>query len=202
MKEFRAMPRYESLQEMALRVPEVDPSAVEAYLQLLRVAAEVLFAMDAHFARHGMSRGRFRALINLFHEYDKPLTPAELAERAGVTRATMTGLLDGLERGGLVKRKSDPDDRRMICVRLTPKGKKFMEKMLPDHYRRVAGLMSNLGKKDRREFVALLEKVSSGTSFLKVFCEGDGLSGTSACLVLIASSCFADSAGGKPAFAK
>ena len=39
---------------------------------------------------------------------DKPLTPAELAERTGVTRATITGLVDTLERAGLVTRTPHP----------------------------------------------------------------------------------------------
>src|SRR2546423_393983 len=41
-----------------------------------------------------------------------PLSPTELARRAGVHPATMTGILDRLERGGWIVRGRDPSDRR------------------------------------------------------------------------------------------
>jgi DNA-binding MarR family transcriptional regulator len=46
-----------------------------------------------------------------------PLSPSALARRAGLHPATMTGILDRLERGGWVARERDPDDRRAVVVR-------------------------------------------------------------------------------------
>jgi DNA-binding MarR family transcriptional regulator len=46
-----------------------------------------------------------------------PLSPSALARRAGLHPATMTGILDRLERGGWVARDRDPDDRRAVVVR-------------------------------------------------------------------------------------
>jgi DNA-binding MarR family transcriptional regulator len=46
-----------------------------------------------------------------------PLSPSALARRAGLHPATMTGILDRLERGGWVARDRDPDDRRAVLVR-------------------------------------------------------------------------------------
>jgi DNA-binding MarR family transcriptional regulator len=48
---------------------------------------------------------------------DGPLSPSELARRAGLHPATMTGILDRLERSGWVTRERDPDDRRAVRVR-------------------------------------------------------------------------------------
>jgi DNA-binding MarR family transcriptional regulator len=48
---------------------------------------------------------------------DGPLSPSELARRAGMHPATMTGILDRLERSGWVTRERDPDDRRAVRVR-------------------------------------------------------------------------------------
>src|SRR5438876_11000587 len=45
-----------------------------------------------------------------------PLTPSALAERAALHPATMTGILDRLERGGWVARERDPSDRRAAAV--------------------------------------------------------------------------------------
>ncbi|GAA4257447.1 MarR family winged helix-turn-helix transcriptional regulator [Dactylosporangium darangshiense] len=52
-------------------------------------------------------------LVNRFG----PLSPSALARRAGLHPATMTGILDRLERGGWVARERDPSDRRAVVVR-------------------------------------------------------------------------------------
>jgi DNA-binding MarR family transcriptional regulator len=49
-----------------------------------------------------------------------PLTPSTIARRAGLHPATMTGILDRLERGGWVTRERDADDRRAVLVRSLP----------------------------------------------------------------------------------
>lgn len=46
-----------------------------------------------------------------------PLSPTAIARRAGLHPATMTGILDRLERGGWVSRDRDPSDRRAVVVR-------------------------------------------------------------------------------------
>jgi DNA-binding MarR family transcriptional regulator len=46
-----------------------------------------------------------------------PLTPSDLARRAGLHPATMTGILDRLERAGWVTRDRDPSDRRAVLIR-------------------------------------------------------------------------------------
>jgi DNA-binding MarR family transcriptional regulator len=46
-----------------------------------------------------------------------PLSPSALARRAGLHPATMTGILDRLERGGWITRDRDPSDRRAVVVR-------------------------------------------------------------------------------------
>jgi len=46
-----------------------------------------------------------------------PLSPSALARRAGLHPATVTGILDRLERGGWIARQRDPSDRRAVAVR-------------------------------------------------------------------------------------
>lgn len=46
-----------------------------------------------------------------------PLSPSALARRAGLHAATMTGILDRLERGGWIARERDPADRRAVIIR-------------------------------------------------------------------------------------
>jgi len=54
--------------------------------------------------------------LDLISRYG-PLSPSEVARRAGLHPATVTGILDRLERGGWVARERDPSDRRAVVVR-------------------------------------------------------------------------------------
>jgi len=50
-------------------------------------------------------------------------TPREIARRCWVNPATMTGIIDTLERDGLVQRRRDAADRRQVRLSLTPRGR-------------------------------------------------------------------------------
>jgi len=72
----------------------------------------------------------------------------------------MTGLVDTLERDGMVTRKPDQDDRRMLFVELTPRGQEFLGQIMPEHFRRISVLMAALTEPERRTLVRLLGKVA------------------------------------------
>jgi DNA-binding MarR family transcriptional regulator len=76
----------------------------------------------------------------------------------------MTGLVDTLERDGLVKREPSPDDRRMLLVRLTVSGRTYLDKILPDYFRRVTLVMNQLTVDERKVLVSLLGKVQQSLS--------------------------------------
>lgn len=167
------LPRYECLLEASRKFPDLDPSAMEVYLQLLRTGDDLYRLQNEYLSSHTLSQGRFCVLMLLLEkgaqsgECAKGMpggsqSPAELADQANVTRATMTGLIDTLEKDGLVKREPDPNDRRMMSVELTPKAHAFMTAMLPGFFRRIAGFMSHLSEDERRTLVQLLGKIHEG----------------------------------------
>jgi len=156
------LPRYECLLEAAKQFPDLDPSASEAYLHLLRTSDEAFNVLTTHLHQAGLSQGRFTVLMLLIDKgTGTPCasTPAELADKAGVTRATMTGLIDTLERDGMVSRDSDRDDRRMLSVKLTPKGEALIHGYLPGHFKLTASLVQPLTENERKTLVRLLGKI-------------------------------------------
>jgi DNA-binding MarR family transcriptional regulator len=158
------LPRYECLLEAMQRYPDLDPSACEAFLNLLRAGDEAYRRSEAFFTEHGMTPGRFTVLMLLFDKLSGaslPQTPAELADKAGVARATITGLVDTLERDGLVTRRHDSGDRRMMLIHLTPKGQAALEAMLPGHFKQMAAQMAALSEQERKTLVRLLNKVAA-----------------------------------------
>ncbi|GAP99997.1 MarR family winged helix-turn-helix transcriptional regulator [Leptolyngbya sp. NIES-2104] len=159
----QVFPERDSFESLEREFADFDAASIETCLGFLNATAEVYAAFDAHFDRYGLSAGKFTILMQLYSA-NQDIPPSEFAERANVTRATITGLLDGLEREGLVKRKPHPNDRRMLTVHLTQKGRNLIQRMLPDHFCRTKKLMSNLSETEKKTFVKLLKKLCDGTS--------------------------------------
>lgn len=75
----------------------------------------------AVMAKTGVTPAQFVILDALWQEDSRPLK--DLATVARCTRATITGIVDVLERKGLVARQMNPGDRRSMLVTLTPQGR-------------------------------------------------------------------------------
>lgn len=160
----KELPRHECLIEAAREFPDLDPSATSVFLHLLRAGDEAYRVSETNLARHDISEGRFGVLMALWRRCQQsggnaPLTPAELADHTGVTRATITGLVDSLVRAGLVTRTPHPDDRRMMSVGLTARGEQLLHEVLPGHFRQMAWLMATLKESERKTLVRLLTKL-------------------------------------------
>lgn len=162
----RDLPNEAELARLAKRYPELDQGSIGAFLAFIRAACEVFHAADAHFGRCGTSCGRFTVLALLNRDPDRALTPSRIADACGVTRATITGLLDGLEKDGLISRNRDRGDRRTQLVQLTAAGRAFLDAMLPGHFRRIAQLMAGLGDRDRSALRRISERISGNVSAL------------------------------------
>ncbi len=162
----REIPADQILHELSRQYHEADPSAIAAALTLLKVAAELHGTFGQHFSRYDLSHGRFVVLIMLHTTPGGEMCCSDIADSVGVSRATMTGLLDGLERDELIRRVDHREDRRRVIITLTANGRRLLDQILPDHFRRVAGLMANLSADDRKKLLELLGKVRSGMSAL------------------------------------
>lgn len=162
MLQLKDLPTTQVLGKFAERYPDADITAVSGFLNLLKVATDLSVALDACLSRHGLLQGRWWVLILLMREDSKTSTPSVLAEKAGVTRATMTGLIDGLEQSGLVERVDIKNDRRSVLIRLTDAGQAKLDAVMPDYYRRVRQCMQALDSEKRNQLQQILALINAG----------------------------------------
>ena len=155
-----------SWQEFSRRYPNMNPSALKTCAALMRTGSGLLAVFETAMGKYGLSQGRFLVLVVMNRTPREDIYPSALAETLGVKRATITGLLDGLEKVKLIERVADTRDRRKIGVRLTTEGRQVLEKMLPDYYRRMAKLTVNLTENERQTLISLLAKVNQKASSL------------------------------------
>ena len=159
-------PTEEEFQHLAQRYKEMEPSSVKASVTLLKIGSDVLTGFEKMLKNYGLSQGRFLVLIVMNGQPGKLTTPSILAEKIGVTRATMTGLIEGLAKDGFIKRYSHSSDRRKQNLKLTDKGVSLLENLLPDYWSRIYNLMKGLTEKEERQLVQLLRKISDKISEL------------------------------------
>jgi DNA-binding MarR family transcriptional regulator len=158
----RLSPRQQLFLDLVRQVPEADIAAVETYFYFARVASDLFANQQAFFGRYELSEGKLVVLQLLRQAPHYRLTPSALAEAAGVTRGTMTGLLAGLERSGLVKRDEHPEDGRMFSIELTEAALDLFERILPERITRIMEFMSSLTDEEQHQLRAFLEKMERG----------------------------------------
>ena len=155
------LPRGNNLDGLASVYPQADIKAVEVFSALIGLSGEILCAINSALARNGISQARFRLLLHVRRAGKNGVHPMNLALSLGVGRATITGLVDGLEEAGLARRLPCAEDRRSIVVALTPKGTRLIDSLAPERLKRVSQLMSGLSSAEKKEFTRLLDKVNA-----------------------------------------
>lgn len=131
---------------------------LRACFEVLALATAIDRDCAARLAPHQLSEGKF-VLLFLLREQKEGLSPHELAERAGVTRATVTGLLDGLERDDYLRRQAHETDRRKSRVILTAKGEETAAALFDEHTRWIATLFADFTAAERQVLSGLLARV-------------------------------------------
>lgn len=99
--------------------------AVEAFSALRWAGHSLGMLQDRWAEKHGLSEGRLGVLFRLYRGGATPL--GRLAQAFHTSARNVTGLVDHLERDGLVERVPDPDDRRSVRARLTEAGRVRIE---------------------------------------------------------------------------
>jgi DNA-binding MarR family transcriptional regulator len=104
-----------------------------------------------------LSAPQIHLLLSLGH--DGPLPMGDLARRVAVTEKTITGLVDRLERDGLVARARTSADRRVVRVKLTPRGARLAKKLDEGMLDRLTWLLGALGPGLRRDLFKIMDRL-------------------------------------------
>jgi len=107
----------------------------------------------------GMTVGRAGLLLGLL-ERDEPVSMSALGAAHDLTPRSMTVLVGGLEREGLVLRTRHAGDRRVTLISLTPAGRTLASQQLVPAWQQAAALFGELSEHDRAELLRLLSEVA------------------------------------------
>ena len=113
--------------------PEHGSAEGAVIYSIARTYSVLIRDLERVYARFGLSAPSFNLLMLLQHGEDpEACTQTAIASRLVVSASDMTGLVDRLEKRGLVKR-TPGKDRRSKLLRITPAGEKLLEEMWSHH---------------------------------------------------------------------
>jgi len=138
-----------------------DARRLQAMLVELMRRRSLRDPISATCAELELSAPQVHTLLAMGHE--GPLTMGELARRVAVTEKTTTGLVDRLERDGLVQRLRDDSDRRVVRVKLTARGGRLARRLDAEVLQKLTWLMGRLDAGDRRDLFRIIGKLTELT---------------------------------------
>lgn len=145
------------------RTEYLPPTALSDRLGFLLGRAHLAHRAIAEQALASLGLGvkAFGALSVLVEE--GPLSQQRLGERQGVDRTTMVAVVDDLERGGLVERRRDPQDRRAYALYATAKGRRVLRQAGEAAKRAEDEFLAPLPARDRRCLKQMLQTLMSAS---------------------------------------
>ena len=112
---------------MSRRLPE----EVRTWVYMLRVVARMRRALEVHLEGYGLTGPQFDVLAQL-HGIP-PIVQQQLADRLLVSKGNVVGILNRMERAGLLQRRPHPEDARAYLICLTERGMAVADQVIPEH---------------------------------------------------------------------
>jgi MarR family transcriptional regulator, organic hydroperoxide resistance regulator len=132
-------------------------ASVEDWELLAQVAQAYRSLSDTFMDQIGMHRAQATLLCRLF-DHDG-MTQSEIAEQLSVQGATVTNMLQRMEEAGLVTRRRDPEDNRLVRVYLTDTGRR-QERAITEQFMKVEeAIFDGLGPQDRTVLRRVLKQM-------------------------------------------
>ena len=139
--------------------PKIRDARYQATLQVLRTADTFWNTSRAFFQRWDISPSQFNVL-NLLHGKPGGLSQTELSRQLIMHRSNVTGLVDRLEKRGLVLRKDVASDRRAYRVVLSAEGTELLNEILPEYHRGAEAVWDGLPAGEIATLLAALRKAA------------------------------------------
>jgi DNA-binding MarR family transcriptional regulator len=136
----------------ASRAPTTEDARLAGMLLSLLPRIGKIAGQVAH-ERGAMTLERARILWQLV---EAPRRSGEIAQRCGLTPASVSELVDSLERDGYVRRSEDRNDRRVVVVEITARGRREIERVGELMTAPVAKIIASLSPEKRARLAAAL----------------------------------------------
>ena len=141
---------------------DFDKPTVQVSMLLLSIARKSIKASIERVSVEDLHPPQAMFLIGLLETGS--VTMSEIAAETRVHPTVVTRFMDRMVDKGFVERRRDEDDRRVVRVSLTEKGKETAEKLLKNYLDRVDAALKGASKKERDSLIAQLNRIDGSLS--------------------------------------
>lgn len=149
-KKFQILAKKAQQKGMDIHSIEVNGHLFAAHHQLERACFKRLEKFD-------LLEGRFVCML-LINEAGQ-IAPHELAKNVGLTRASITAIIDSLEQKGFAIRLPSPTDRRSILLEMTEEGKLVLEEVTQSQLKWLESTCEQFSDEEKHQIIRLLRKL-------------------------------------------
>ena len=150
------------IEALRKRLTGQDLPAIDLVFALRMTAQQVDNAITEWMADTAGTPARFQILGLLWASGATGVPHKEIVKALEVSRATVSGLMAGLERDGLVKSSVDRDDRRNLVATLTSRGRVIVEKAIDANAVSLRAAFAALSAHEREVLMSLLQRLRQG----------------------------------------
>lgn len=151
------MPKIEMPDDFYDQTPDANVLATEAVMNTMRTA-DMAFDRIGRLLRPLNVSAAGGLVLGVLRDQG-PLSPSALSDRLIVTRATVTGVLDSLERRGFVARTANPTDRRSVVVEITPAGLEVLARLRTLIHGAERAWLGVLSDDELRTYISVLHRI-------------------------------------------
>lgn len=155
--------------------PTISPHAVRLMGDMRRVGYALQQIGQASIAESGLSHSQYQVLMNLYMQEQVhgrfQLNPSEISRHHGTSRNTISSLIRGLEKDGLIERHLDEEDRRKFNICLTDNGRSLVSKFAHEYFRIVGGCFNTLSAAETQTLSNLLAEINTNLTHAKDYFE-------------------------------
>lgn len=157
MAYYRAVRKIQMPDDFYEQTPDASVLATEAVMNTIRTA-DLLFDQIGRLLRPLNVSAAGGLVLGILRDQG-PMSPSELGDRLTVTRATVTGVVDSLERRGFARRSANAADRRSLVVEITPAGLSVLQELRTVVHRNEKAWLSGFSEQELRLHIEHLHRI-------------------------------------------
>ena len=142
------------------RYPNSSASATECAMNLVLTSDLIIKRITGLLQPFDLSPAS-GLVLSILADAESPLPPNEIADRLIISRATVTGLLDSLEKRGYAQRIPHLSDRRMLLVQLTARGRQVANEFRPIVHQHQKVWLGVLSEDEQQQLIDFLQRLQA-----------------------------------------
>lgn len=131
--------------------------SLKAFVVIMKASKTLEELVKKDIAEHGMKMSDFAILEALYHKGRQ--TIKQISEAVLINTGSITYVIDKLEKNNYLERIHCKDDRRVVYIEVTEKGKQVMDEIFPKHQKMIEEIFSDISDEHKQIIIDTVKTV-------------------------------------------